>query len=96
MLLTNSCQDRLKYLLVVVSVSFSLRILFCMCGRLDLKHMTDLSKMMRLYDSVSTCQSDILHCCLLKALRSSIVKKMFYSYDVGTGCFVNFNSVLVN
>jgi len=55
-----------------------------------------LSKM-RLYDSVSTCPSDILRCCLLKALRSSIVKKMFYSYDVGTGCCVGFNSVfLVN
>jgi len=28
-----------------------------------------------------------------KALRSSIVKKMFYSYDVGTGCCVGFNGV---
>ena len=60
----------------------SVKELQILCGRLDLKHLIDLSKM-KLYDSVSTCQSDILHCCLRKALRSSIVKKMFYSYDVG-------------
>ena len=69
----------------------SVKELQILCGRLDLKHLIDLSKM-RLYDSVSTCPSDILHCCLRKALRSSIVKKMFYSYDVGTGCCVGFNS----
>jgi len=63
----------------------SVKELQILCGRLDLKHLIDLTlSKMRLYDSVSTCPSDILHCCLLKALRSSIVKKMFYSYDVGT------------
>ena len=65
---------------------------YCVVDRLDLKHMIDLSKM-RLYDSVSTCPSDILRCCLRKALRSSNVKKMFYSYDVGTGSYVGFNSI---
>ena len=51
----------------------SVKELQILCGRLDLKHLIDLSKM-RLYGSVSTCPSDILHCCLRKALRSSIVR----------------------
>ena len=72
-----------------MQVRYVFAIVYMYRHRFDLK---DLSKM-RLYDSVSTCPSDILRCCLLKALRSSIVKKMFYSYDVGTGCCVGFNSV---
>ena len=77
--------------LVCMKPCESVKELQILCGRLDLKHLIDLSKM-RLYDSVSTCPSDILRCCLLKALFT--VKKMFYfipmmlAQDV-----VGFNSV---
>ena len=60
-----------------------------LCGRLDIKHLIDLSKM-RFVHSISTSSTCILHCCMSKALRSSTVKTSFYSYS---GFYVRFSSV---
>jgi len=62
------------------------------CGRLDLEHLIDLSKM-KFLNNVSTCPIRILQCCISQAMRSVSVKKLFYYYEVYTGCCVSFNTV---
>ena len=62
-----------------------------LCCRLDFKHLIDLSKMISYRDFV-TCSLCILRCCLSRTMRSDIVKTLFYSYGVSTGCCVGFNS----
>jgi len=61
-------------------------------GRLDFKHLIDLSKMRFCHNS-ATCSLCILRYCLSRTVRSAIVKTLFYSYGVGTGCYVGFNGV---
>jgi len=65
-----------------------------LCGRLDFKHLIDLSKM-RFYRNSATCSLFIMYFAMLlvKTMRSAIVKTLFYSYGVGTGCYVGFNGV---
>ena len=63
------------------------------CGRLNLKHLIDLSKM-EFLNNVSTSPIRILLCCISQAMRSASVKKLFYYYGVYTGCCVSFNTVL--
>jgi len=58
-----------------------------LCGRLDIKHLIDFSKM-KFFHSVSTSSTCILHCCM-----SSTVKTVFYSYVVSSGYYVGFSSV---
>lgn len=70
----------------------SVKELQILCGRLDLKHLIDLSKM-RFYRSVSTYSTDVLRCCLSKAFRLPSVKNMFYYYGVSTGCCVGFDCI---
>jgi len=62
-----------------------------LCGRFDFKHLIDLNKMI-FYRNSATCSLCILQCCLSRTMRSAIVKTLFYSYGVGTGCCVGFNS----
>ena len=66
-----------------------------MCGRLDFKHLIDLSKM-RFYRNSATCSLCISQCFLSRTLRSAIVKTSFYSYGFGIGCYVGFKSVLIS
>ena len=50
-----------------------------LCGRLDFKHLIDLSKM-RFYHNSATCSLCIVQCCLSRTMRLAIVKTLFYSY----------------
>jgi len=58
-------------------------------GRLDLKHLIYLIDFIVL---PSLVQYVFCGAACLDLLRSTIVKTMFYSYAVGTGCFVGFDS----
>ena len=62
------------------------------CGRLNLKHLIDLSKM-KFLNNVSTSPIRVLQCCISQAMRSASAKKLFYCYGVYTGCCVSFNTV---
>ena len=46
------------------------------CGRLDLKHLIDLSKM-KLFNNVFTSPIRILQCCISQAMRSASVRNCF-------------------
>ena len=61
-------------------------------GRLDFKLLIDLSKMI-FYHNSATCSLCIVQCCLSRTMRLAIVKTLFYSYGVGTGCYVGLNGV---
>ena len=66
----------------------SVKEIYIFCGQLDLKHLTDLSKM-KFLNNMSICPIRILQCCISQAMRSASVKKFFYYY---TCCCVSFNT----